>query len=99
MCRRITQVVQTRNAWADVDYYSKHADSFPAVAVQATTRSRDMGLLENTVTDEEKKRLESIVRKVHINLGHPPQERFLKLLRLSGAKAAVIAVAKAFRCP
>ena len=99
MCRRIAQVVLTKNSWADIDYYNKHADSFTADSVQATRRSRDMGLLDSKVSDKEKERLDAIVRKVHINLGHPPQERFLKLLRLSGAKAAVMDVAKAFRCP
>ena len=71
-CRRIAQVLLARNSWADIDYYHKHADCFPAVAVQASTCPRDMGLLVDKVSKEEEQRLESIVRKVHIDLGHPP---------------------------
>ena len=51
------------------------------------------------VSEEERPRLESVVRRMHDRSGHSPQKRFLKLPRLSGARSVVIAIAKASRCP
>ena len=51
---------------------------------------------EGTSTENDKKLLD----KLHVNMGHPDRERFVRVLRAGGVRRSVLSWIKAeFKCP
>ena len=71
----------------------------PGERNRASRENHDVFTSERRRSDNEKDRaLIESVRRCHVNLGHPSQERFLHMLRSASASEAAVKVAKNLKC-
>ena len=56
--------------------------------------AHDGGVEQGSATKQVTESQKPLLRKLHVNLGHPPRERFLHMLRAAGAHEHVISYAK-----
>ena len=99
LCRAICQVVAVKKRWDHFrhDLHYGHLTD-PATSFAATSRrDRDRGLLDKE-TKPDDKALETLVRTVHDNLGHPSNESLAKHFRMAGSRPEVIRMAEKLRC-
>lgn len=50
------------------------------------------------LSPEHRQRIRVEIEKAHCGMGHPHQDRFLRILRKGGASSATLGLAKSFRC-
>ena len=84
--------------WNLVHHVLQQATMSQALTAENENSSEHDEAILSALPASERRSLELLIRKLHQNYGHPPNDVLVRMLRWKGAKENVLAAARLLRC-